>query len=324
MTQTIEKTKVEHLQQGVRVVLEGEFQKKPMITKGGTGDPYFVTTIRDNSGTASQQVWNNLPLYSVIDGIDNGSWVSAEVVCTKVGQYTNIEIHTIEVIERVVETVVNVDGLKDELREELKSFKDEGLKTLITNVLKRPEIKESFWTSPASQKSGYSHDTGLATHVVRLIRLAKAIAQVFNEWNLYSDGRHTKLHEELLKASCILHDVGKVIAFKKNGFNVEKTDEGKLFEDSYLSLKIVLEELSKVNLPDYQKMLLEHVLGGAKGQRNFGALSIPRSREAIAFHFIDALDVQMANFEHLDRDADVADLFANLFEKQLFLGVFED
>lgn len=324
MEATINKVKVESLQQGSRVILEGEFSKKPMKTKGGKGDPYFLASIKDNSGMASQQVWNNLPMYSVVEGIENGQWVSAEVVCSKVGQYTNVEIHSIEVIERVIEPVVSIDALKEELREELKSFKDEDLKSLVTNVFNRTDVKEAFWTAPASQKSGYSHDSGLATHVVRLIRLSKAVANVFNQWNLYLDGRHTKLNEDLLKASCILHDIGKVNTFKKNAFTVDKTDEGKLFEDSYLSMKIVLEELPKVNLPEYQQMILEHVLAGSKGQRNFGALHIPRSREAMAFHFIDALDVQMANFEHLDRDADVADLFSMLFEKQIFLGVYDE
>jgi 3'-5' exoribonuclease len=322
--ETLVKTKVENLQQGNRVFLEGEFSKLSKKTKGGKGDPYFVATIKDNSGMASQQVWNNLPLYPVIEGIENGQWVRADVTCAKVGQYINVDIHSIEIIERVVDAVVSIEALQTELREEFKSFRDEDLRKLVTNVFNRPDVKEAFWTAPASQKSGYSHDSGLATHVVRLIRLSKAVANVFNQWNHYLDGRHTKLNEDLLKASCILHDIGKVKTFKKNAFNVDKTDEGKLFEDSYLSMKIVLEELPKVNLPEYQQMMLEHVLGGAKGQRNFGALHIPRSREAMAFHFIDALDVQMANFEHLDRDADVADLFSMLFEKQIFLGVYDE
>ena len=322
MELTVSKEKIENLQPGKRVVLEGEFSKKPMKT--GKNDPYFLATVKDNSGIASQQVWNNLPIYSAIEGIENGQWVSVEAVCTKVGQYTNIEIHSIKVIERVVDAVVNVASLQEELREELKAFKDKDLKVLITNVFNRPDVKEAFWQVPASQKSGYSHDSGLATHVVRLIRLAKAVAKVFNEWDHYLDGRHTKLSEDLLKAGCILHDIGKVNTFKKKGYIVDKTDEGKLFEDSYLSMKIVLEEMPKVKLPEYQQMMLEHVLAGAKGQRNFGALHIPRSREAMAFHLIDALDVQMSNFEHLDRDADVSELFAMLFEKQLFLGVYDE
>lgn len=321
-TVTVEKVKVENLQVGKRVFLEGEFSKNPRLT--GKKEPYFVASIKDNSGIASQQVWNNLPIYPVIEKIETGQWVRVEAVCTKVGQYTNIEIHSIEIIERVVDSVVSVEALKEELRAELNSFKDEDLKKLITNVFKRADVNEAFWTAPASQKSGYSHESGLATHVVRLIRLAKAVAEVFNQWNHYLDGRHTKLNEDLLKASCILHDIGKVRAFKKNGYNLDKTDEAKLFEDSYMSMKIVLEELPKVNLPEYQQLLLEHVLGGSKGQRNFGAIHIPRSREAMAFHFIDALDVQMANFEHLDRDADVADLFSMLFEKQVFLGVYDE
>lgn len=325
MLEQAEKVKIEHYQKGKKYFFEGEFFKKTLKKNNGKGEEYFVATIKDNSGIASQQVWQNLPLYKEIEQIENGAWVRAEVECTNIDdRYTNIKFNSIEAIERPVELIADVEALTNELRQELVSFEDPDLKALVTNVFRRPEVAEAFFKAPASQKSGYSHDSGLLTHVVRLIRLCKAVANVFNTWDMYLDNRHTKLNVDLLKTACFLHDVGKVLAFKKNGFNIEKTDEGKLFEDSYLSMRIILQELDKVNLPEYQRMLLEHVIGSSKGQQRFGALYIPRSREAVAFHFIEALDVQMANFEHLDRDADVADLFSMMFDKQVFLGLYEE
>lgn len=314
-------SKVKDFQQGTRVLVEGEFGKKVLFTK--KKDAYFMATIKDNSGMCSQQVWNNLPIYPVVEGIESGQWVRAEVVCTSVGEYTNMEIHSIEVIERVLPTVVDEGALKNELRDEIKSMEDEGLKGLINNVFRREDVKMYFWTAPATQKSAYSHDAGLASHVVRSIRLCKAIAEVFNKWNLYKESEHVNLNVDLLKAGCILHDIGKVRVFMKKGYSYEKTEEGMLFEDSYLSMKIVLEELQKADLPDYQRMMLEHVLAGAKGQLNFGALHIPRSAEAVAFSLIDTLDSQMANFEHLGREADPTDLFALLMDKRYFLGSYD-
>ena len=318
----MEKTKVLNMEVGKRYVVEGELSKKPLRTS--KQDPYFLIQLKDNSGMASQQVWNNLPIYSVIEALADNEWVRVEATCTKKGQYTNIELHSIEVVERVVDTIVNIEDLKNELRDELKNFQDNDLKLLVTNIFNRADIKDAFWTSPASQKSGYSFEGGLATKVVRSIRLSKAIASVYNNWNHNVDQRKSKLNEDLLKTACILSPIGKVLAFRKDGHNVNKTDEGQLFEESYLSMKIVLEELPKINLPEPQQLLLEHVIGSAKGKQQFGALHIPRSREAMAFHFIDALDTQMANFEALDREAEVTDLFVQMFQKTLFLGCYDE
>lgn len=322
MTSKLELVKIEALEPGKRVLLEGEFTKKEMKTKNG--DPYLLVFIKDNTGSASQAVWSNLPIYNEIEGLESGQKVRAEVVCTKNSQYINIEVQSIQAIEEEPKNVVNIEALQEELREVIKTIKDEDLKVLITNVFNREDVKEAFWKAPASQKSAYSFEGGLATHVVRLTRLVKAITPVFNQWNHNLDGIHTKLNTDLLLTACILHDVGKIYALKKEGYNVEKTDEGKLFEDSYLTLKIVLEELEKIDLPEYQQMILEHVLASAKGKPGYGALNIPRSREAIAFHLIDTLDVQMAQFEYLDRESDVVDMFSFLFDKQVFLGIYDE
>jgi len=316
------KVKIKDLQEGQEAVIVGELFKKTMKTS--KGDPYYLLQIKDNTGKASQQVWNNLPLYSVLENFSDGDYVEAKVTCTKTEQYININVHSLTKLEKTEEPVVNEETLKEELRQAINEMKDEHLKQLVINVLNRPDVRDAFFQSPASMMSGYSFNGGLVAHIVRSIRLAKAVANVFNGWNHNIDHFQTKLNEDLLVASCILHDIGKIRALRKNGLKVEKTAEGELFEDSYITLKIVSEELNKVQLPEEQRLLLEHVLGAAKGKQTYGALFLPRSREAVAFHLIDMLDVQMANFEYLDRNADASDMFVQLFQKTLFLGLYDE
>jgi 3'-5' exoribonuclease len=318
----MEKVKVKELQQGTTSILVGDFAKQTKPTK--TGGSYVLVRLTDNTGTAFARIWDNLPVASDIAELADGEYVEAEVVCTEYGQYISVDIKSIKKIEKPIETVVDIEGLKEELREVFKSFKDENLRTLVNAVFKREDIKELFFTTPASQQSGYSFDGGLLAHVVRTVRLCDAVADVFDNWNHNVDNFVSKLNRDLLKTASMLHDIGKPKAFKKNGHRVEKTIEGELFEDSYISMKIVLEELAKVSIPEEQKVVLEHVLGSSKGKQGYGALFIPRSREALAFHLIESLDVQMANFEFLDRNAGAEQSFVQLFQKVMYLGSYDE
>lgn len=318
----MEKVKVKDLQQGTTSMVVADFAKQTKPTRnGGT---YNLVRLTDNTGTAFARVWDNLPIASTVNDLTEGDYVEAEVHCTEYGEYISIDIKSIKKIEKPVETVVDIEGLKEELREVIKSFKDDNLRNLVTAVFSREDVKELFFISPASQQSAYSFDGGLLAHVIRTIRLCDAVANVFDNWNHNVDNFVSKLNRDLLKTASILHDVGKPKAFKKNGHRVEKTVDGELFEDSYISMKIVLEELDKVQMPEEQKIVLEHVLGSSKGKQGYGALFVPRSREAIAFHLVESLDVQMANFEFLDRNAGAEQSFVQLFQKTMFLGSYDE
>jgi 3'-5' exoribonuclease len=315
------KVKVQQLEKGAKAVLVGDFAKQ---IKSSSNGEYPLVRITDNTGTAFARVWSNLPIAPIVAELTDGDYVEVEVMCTNIGQFTNIDINKITKVERPIVTVVDIEGLKEELREVFKSFKDENLRNLVTAVFSREDVKELFFTSPASQQSGYSFDGGLLAHVVRTIRLCDAIADVFDNWNHNVDNFVSKLNRDLLKTASMLHDIGKVKAFAKKGHKVEKTIDGELFEDSYITMKIVLEELAKVSIPEEQKVVLEHVLGSSKGKQGYGALFIPRSREALAFHLIESLDVQMSNFEFLDRNAGAEQSFVQLFQKTMFLGSYDE
>ncbi|WCK57659.1 metal-dependent phosphohydrolase (plasmid) [Aneurinibacillus sp. Ricciae_BoGa-3] len=321
MENTITKVKVQDLKDGETAIIVGEFAKQ--VKNASNGDYDFVR-ISDGTAMATQRVWRNLPISPVIAEIENGDYVQAEVVATRNGEFINVDIKSIGKVERPTETYVDIEGLKQELREVLKEMKDKELHALLISLFNRDDIKEGFFKAPATQMSGYSFEGGLLAKTVRLIRLTKAVAHTLAAWNHNIDNFVSKLNVDFLVTASILVNIGKIHAFKFNGHKIEKTQEGELFEDSYLTMKIVLQELDKSSLPEEQKMMLEHVVGSAKGRQNFGALFIPRSREAVAFHLIESLDVQMSNFEYLDRHAGAEQSFMKLFEKTMFLGIFDE
>lgn len=320
----VEKVRILDFEIGSKGIIAGNFYKKESFTKNK--DPYWCVRICDNmNNSCYARVWNNLPIYNDCTVLENGDYVEAEVVCTeKKEKSCFVEIVSIKKVDRVEETFVDIEALKTDLKKILKNMKDKELRKLINNVLRRPEVNEAFFLAPATTESGYSFKGGLLAHVVRIIKLIKAFCITFSEWKYNTDGITTRLNEDFLITCAILHDVGKIKTLKFNDKSkIERTEEGWLFDDSYSTLRIVHEELAKSKLSNEKKMLIEHVIGSSRGLLQHGATFIPRSREAFAFHLIEKLDIQMANFEFLDRNSTDNDVFLKLFEKNIFIGIYE-
>lgn len=320
------RTKIKDLAKGQETVIVGDIFKNMKNKKnadGSVGEPWIHLKVSDNGGSCYAKIWNNLELYPTINGFADGTTVEAEVTCVEAGQYIHIEVKSIKEVEKKEGVFVDAEGLKNELRAAIAGLKDEHLKKLVCRIFARPDMQEAYFKSPATMMSGYSFEGGVVAYVVRSIRLCKVIAEVFNNWNHNVDNFATNLNEDLLTAACIIDSVGKIRAFKMNGTRVEKTTEGELFEDSYLTMKVVLEEIGNIEFPEEQRLVLEHVLGSAKGRSDWGALHSPRSREAVALNLILNLNLQMGHFEFLDRNADATDLFAKLFQKVMFLGNYD-
>ncbi|MBP1308688.1 3'-5' exoribonuclease [Paenibacillus sp. 1182] len=317
------KTKIKDLQKGQEAIIEGTIIKDKKYKKTNNEEPWIHLKVTDQSrSSAYAKIWNELELYPVIDEMEDGMYIEANVKCTQSDEFIHIEVHSIQVVERKTHEMVDSEGLKEELRGAISEIKDLKLKKLLHLVFARPEINEAYFKAPAAMMSGYSFEGGALAYVVRSIRLVKAVASVFNEWNHHTDGIVAKLSEDLLTTACILEAVGRTKSFRMNGVRVEKTTEGEMFEDAYLTLKVIWEEIGKLNFSDEQRLMLEHVIGSSKGRSEWGALHVPRSREAVAFGIILNLNFQMGNFEYLERHAGAEDQFAKLFKKQMYLGTY--
>lgn len=316
------KAKVKDLQVGQQAMISGTIKKQGK--KKDNGEPWIHLRITDNSGMAFAKIWNNLDLYSVINDMEDEDFVEAEVTCTKDGDYTHIEIQSIQKVIREEGVIVDAKALKDELRKAISDMQDEQLRKLVCAVIGRPDMLEAYFKAPATMMSGYSFEGGGVASVVRLIRLVKMVANVFNEWNHNVDHFVSKLNVDLLTAVAILEHVGNVRAYRFNGKRVEKTVEGELLNEAALTMEVLNEELAKIDFPQEQKLMLKHLIGSAHGRSDWGQLFTHRSREAYAFYMAWNLNLQMGHFEHLERNAEATDQFARLFQKTVFLGNFDE
>jgi len=297
----------------------GNMSKKEKETR--SGDKYLQIVLSDETGMMLASVFRNMDVYKKLKDISDGEYVKAFIRCTgKDNNFTNIDIQDIDSEPRPLDGMADINYLEDQLRKITLEIKDKALQDLVKNVLKRPDILPAFKTAPYSAYGGYSFDGGLLMHMVRMAHLTVQVTKIFNNWSGYKTPTDAKLDRDVLLTASLLYSVGKVKMFNKQGSVIHKTEEGELFSYQYIGMKMIGEELNKSQLSDRQKMFLEHLLGSSQ----YGKYSyMARSKEAIAFHHIQSLDMQMSEFEYLKVVSEEGQLFGKTFSKKLYLEDYE-
>lgn len=307
---------------GVQTVLTN-LSVTESITK--TGKPYLKLEF-DDGDKAIIMVWDTDPNYEEYKALGENALVEAqlEYLKTNAQGYEEFKLHGYVKKERPsLVDCVEIDLLKDELRNIISNMENEDLKNIAFELCKDKDLLEKLFSAPATEKSAYSFKGGLLAHIVRVCKSALALSEVYNAWNFNKGGFNETLDTDLLIVCALFHDLGKIETYKIHGETVEKTFQGELLEDSYVSAKILREVLEKCSLTEEQKILIEHAVTSSKGTLSFGALNIPRTKEANVFHCLERIDSMMGNFEYMQR-VSLGNEFQKLHEKQYCLVNFFD
>lgn len=290
-----------------------------------TGKPYLKMDLEDGK-KATIMIWDTDPKYNEYKELGENSLVEVEIeyVKTNVAGYDEFKLYGIEKKERPSLTdCVEINLLVDELRSIVKGMQNETLKEVVLELCKDKDLLKALFDAPATEKSAYSFKGGLLAHTVRLCKSVIALSGVYNSWTFNKGGFNEGLDTDLLIVCAIFHDIGKIKTYKINEGTVEKTFQGELFEDSYVSANITRGILDKCSLSEDQRLLIEHAITSSKGTLSFGALNTPRTKEANVFHCLERIDSMMGNFEYMQRIS-IGDEFQKLHDKQYCLVSFDE
>lgn len=290
-----------------------------------TGKPYLKMDF-DDGEKATIMIWDTDPNYEEYKALGENSLVEAqlEYVKTNSAGYDEFKLHGYVKKDRPsLIDCVEIERLKNELKTIISNMQNKDLRNVAFTLCKDKELLEALFLAPATEKSAYSFKGGLLAHIVRVSKTAIALSEVYNAWDFNKGGFNEGLDTDLLVLCALLHDIGKIKAYEFNGEMVQKTFEGELLEDSYISSKILADLFTKCELSNEQKLLIEHAVTSSKGTLSFGALNTPRTKEANVFHSLERIDSMMGNFEYMQR-VSLGGEFQKLHEKQYCLVNFED
>lgn len=193
----------------------------------------------------------------------------------------------------------DIEDMMEELHAIMGSIRDENLREVLESFFSDEVFVSEFKKSPAAMKHHHSYLGGLLEHTLNVVKLCEM------QLNHYP-----VLNRDLLITGAILHDVGKIDAYKAKT-SIDMTDSGKFLGHITLGSEIVKEKLKGLSsFPEVLKMKLNHLILSHHGNTESGyerpkGLKIP---EAAALYYADLFDSKVKEFlQEMEREKNLED-----------------
>lgn len=257
-------------------------------TKGVTtvGKPFMSLILQDKSGDIEAKLWDT--------NEEHENTYKAETIVRVGGEIhdyrgkNQLRIKQIRVARQdegiqVSDLVPSSTIPKEQLMEELTQFffeiKNPNISRITRHLIKKHQ--QSILVQPAATKNHHDYVSGLLDHVVSMLRLGKAIAQLY-----------PTLDTDLLYAGIILHDIGKVMELT-GPIATAYTIEGNLLGHITIMVNEIGQAATELGIEGEEVMLLQHLVLSHHGKEEWGSPKKPMIQEAEILHYIDNIDAKM-------------------------------
>jgi 3'-5' exoribonuclease len=290
-------------------------------TKGmtTTGSPFMTLILQDKTGDIEAKLW---------DAKEEHERMFQPASIVRVGgdvhEYrgrNQLRIKSIRPAKpdepvQISDLVPSAEKSKEELYEELSPYIFEitnpNIQRITRYLLK--QHREAFLVYPAATKNHHDYVSGLLDHVVSMLRLGKAIAELY-----------PTLNKDLLYAGIILHDVGKVVELS-GPVGTVYTPAGNLLGHITIMVNEIAMAAKELEIEGEEVVLLQHMVLSHHGKEEWGSPKRPMLKEAEILHYIDNIDAKMNMLNRALSKAEPGEFTERLFpldNRQFYKPTFE-
>lgn len=250
------------------------------------GKPFLTLILQDQSGEIEAKLWD-------ASEADEKNY-SAEKIVKVLGDIQNYRGRN-QLKLRQIRPSTSTDGVnlsdflltapvsKEEMLSKITQYifemKNPNIQRITRHLLKK--YQDDFLEYPAATKNHHEFVSGLAYHVVSMLDLAKAIA------NLYPS-----LDKDLLYAGVLLHDLGKVTELS-GPISTTYTVEGNLLGHINIMVSEIVQAADELGISGEEVVVLQHLVLSHHGKAEWGSPKPPLIKEAEILHYIDNIDAKM-------------------------------
>lgn len=175
---------------------------------------------------------------------------------------------------------VNKETLKEHVMEAVFEMKNPNIQRVVRAFIKKYE--EDLFIYPAASKNHHAYVSGLAYHIVTMLKIARNLCDIYPE-----------LNKDLLYAGIILHDIGKIHELS-GVVSTSYTLEGTLLGHITMMVTEMKEVARELGIEDKEEVVvLQHLVLSHHGKEEWGSPKRPLIREAEILHLIDLIDAKM-------------------------------
>lgn len=251
-----------------------------------TGNPFISLVLQDKSGDIEAKLWDTKDEQEKI--------FAAETIVRVGGEIHNyrgknqLRIKSIrpakpEENQSIADLMPSSEKSTEELLEEVMKYLFEMENPQIQRITRfmLKKYQQQFLTYPAATRNHHDYISGLADHVVSMLKLGKSLVEIY-----------PGLNKDLLYAGIILHDIGKVIELS-GPIATTYTVEGNLIGHISIMVTEVAKAAEELEIEGEEVMLLQHIILSHHGKEEWGSPKKPMLKEAEILHYIDNIDAKM-------------------------------
>jgi 3'-5' exoribonuclease len=260
------------------------------------GNAYLRLTLRDQTGDIEARYWRVPAGVTEQLVVGEGAAVSGQVE-----EYRGaLQVRVNDIVPHELEDLAEYmpasrrrrEELIDELQRLIRSIKNPHLKYLLKEILGAPEAQDEFFEAPAAKLYHHACVGGLLEHSLDVVRVALVAAK-----------RYGEVDRDLVATVALLHDIGKIESYERQGGMFDFTDAGRLLGHIYVGAARVDRAISRIEgFPEELRLRVVHAILSHHGEREKGSPVVPRTAEAIVVHYADNLDGSLRGWaDHVER-----------------------
>lgn len=269
--------------------------RNPQLRLRKSGEAFLTLILADRTGEISAVMWDDLD--GVGERIREGDLVKVQGVVGSYQEEMQITIQRLRLAREgevaledfLPATEADVASMLAFLQEMIRSLTSEHLKHLLSGVFEEEAVLGAFAAAPAAKGRHHAYLGGLLEHTVSVAKLCEVIASHYGP----------AVNRDLLLASAILHDVGKIFELTwERGFDY--SDEGRLLGHITQGVLFVEEKIEQIpDFPAVLRMELLHNILSHHGEYEWGSPRRPKTLEALILHAMENLDGKVNLFQKL-------------------------
>jgi 3'-5' exoribonuclease len=262
------------------------------LSAGSNGKQFIKAMVSDRSCQVTARMWN--ATRALFDSMPEGF----ARIRGKIENYQgNLQLiveqvwpakeGTFEVGDLLPHTTREIPAMCTKLAEMLGSIQNRHLSALVQAYLDDESLMTNFCRAPAAMSMHHAFIGGLLEHTLNAIEVADAVVRFY-----------PGLNRDLLIAGIFLHDIAKTWELSY-ATSFGYSDGGQLVGHIVKSAMWIehkakdAEALLGERIPQPLIDVLQHIILSHHGTREFGAVVLPATPEAIAVHAIENLDAKL-------------------------------